>query len=658
VIPLPPDAAPPSDHVRRLDQAMRRVYRDLESHVQSLPDQVSPAAAPSGLPGGEDETSKIAALDLLVSWFSLTPFEAAVLVLAAGVELSPGIARLCATADPAAPHPTPALAMRALPDAGLAAFAPDAALRSWRLITLDASPAEGLLQARIRVPDAVLSFLIGQPVLDDHLAALLDSFHPGPLLPSEQALARHLAAVLMGDAGAVVHFVAPPTRQALNIAARAAEILGAALYHLPGYQIPAGPAFVQASRLWQRDQLLVRGMLAISLDSPDIGLEATAVARFASDSGGPVVVIGEAAGDLDRHCHRPVVRLHPVDASHLEIMAAWRGMLGLDPHRAAPRVDALAMRFRLQLSSIASCIAVAAATAATGPEPPSLDETLDRLIPLLREQTRHRLTGLAKRVTADAGDDDLILPETATEALDQIVAHYRNSQQVYDEWGFGGGGSRGLSVLFAGPSGTGKTMAAGVIARRLQLDLVRVDLSQVVDKYIGETEKNLARVFDAASTSDAVLLFDEADTLFGRRSEVRDSRDRAANLQVGFLLQQLETYRGVAVLTSNLPGSMDPAFSRRLAYVIHFTLPDRCQRREIWRRTIPRQISTAALDLDRLARLSLSGGQIRSVSLNAAMIAADREEPLSMRHIALAVRTEFAKQQRIAPLAEMADWPC
>lgn len=656
MIPLPRDAAPPSDHVRRLDQAVRWVHRHLERHVQELPDHASPAAAPSRLPEAEDETAKTAALDLLVSWFSLTPFEAAVLVLAAGAELSPDIARLCAADDPPAPHPTPTLAMQALPDADLGAFAPDAALRSWRLITLDASPPEGLLQARIRVPDTVLSFLIGQPVLDDHLAALLDSFSPGPLLPSELGLAHRLAVVLTGDEAAVVHFVTPPTRRALDIAARAAESLGVALYHLPGHQIPAGTAFVQTSRLWQRDQLLVRGMLAISLDGPDGGPEATAAARFASDSGGLVVVIGEAAGDLDRHCHRPVVRLHPVDASRFEIMAAWRGLLGLDPHRAAPRVDALAMRFRLELSSIASCIAAAAA-AATGPEPPSLDDTLDRLIPLLREQTRHRLTGLAQRVTADAGDD-LVLPEAATEVLDQIVAHYRNSLQVYDDWGFGDGGSRGLSVLFAGPSGTGKTMAAGAIARRLQLDLVRVDLSQVVDKYIGETEKNLARVFDAASTSDAVLLFDEADALFGRRSEVRDSRDRHANLQVGYLLQRLETYRGVAVLTSNLPGSLDPAFSRRLAYVVHFTLPDRCQRREIWRRTIPRRTPTAALDLDRLARLSLSGGQIRTVSLNAAMIAADREEPLSMRHIALAVRTEFAKQQRGAPLAEMADWPC
>jgi AAA+ superfamily predicted ATPase len=654
VIPLPPDAAPRSDHVRRLDQAMRRVYQHLERHFHGLPDQASPI--PSPLP--EDEITQNTALDLLVSWFSLTSFEAAVLVLAAGAELSPDMARLCVADDAAARHPTPALAMQALPDAELGAFAPEAALRSWRLITLDESPSEGLRQARIRVPDAVLSFLIGQPVLDEHLAALLDSFDPGPLLPSEQALARRLALVLTGGEAAVVHFVTPPTRRALDIAARAAEILGVTLYHLPGHQIPTGTAFVRTCRLWQRDQLLVRGMLAILLDGPDGGPEATAAARFASESGGLVVLIGEAAGDLERHCHRPVVRLHAVDAPHRELMAAWRGLLGLDPHRAAPRVDALAMRFRLQLSSVASCIAVAAATAATGPEPPSLDETLDRLIPLLREQTRHRLAGLAQRVTADAGDDDLILPEAVTEVLDQIVAHYRNSRQVYDEWGFDDGGSRGLSVLFAGPSGTGKTMAAGVIARRLQLDLVRVDLSQVVDKYIGETEKNLARVFDAASASDAVLLFDEADTLFGRRSEVRDSRDRHANLQVGYLLQRLETYRGVAVLTSNLPGSMDPAFSRRLAYVVHFTLPDRGQRREIWRRTIPPRTPTAALDLDRLARLSLSGGQIRTVSLNAAMIAADREEPLSMRHIALAVRTEFAKQQRTAPLAEMADWPC
>jgi hypothetical protein len=492
-------------------------------------------------------------------------------------------------------------------------------------------------------------------MLDVELAALLDIVEPGPLMATEQELAHRLAMALASDAAPVAHVVAPPSRRMLDIAAAAARNLGTTLHHLPADRLPAGAAATLPSRLWQRDQVLVQGMLAISIGDG----QSSAAARFAAEADGPVIVIGDCPEDLEDHGHRPVIRFHPADATEVEVRTAWRSLLGLDPHRAAPKVDALAARFRLPLSSIASCIAVATAgaIAASGATPPSTDTILDGLGPVLREQARHRLNRLAQQVSPRAAIQDLVLPDATGGMLDQIIAHHRNSFRVLGDWGFAKGEGRGLSVLFAGPSGTGKTMAAKVIADALQLDLFRIDLSRVVDKYIGETEKNLARVFDAADSFDAILLFDEADALFGRRGEIRDSRDRHANLQVGYLLQRMESYRGVAILTSNLPGAMDPAFSRRLAYIVHFTLPDSRQRREIWQRSIPNRAPAGLLDLDRLARLSLSGGQIRGVALNAAMIAADRGEPLSMRHIALAVGTEFAKLQRPVPAAELADWP-
>ena len=205
-------------------------------------------------------------------------------------------------------------------------------------------------------------------------------------------------------------------------------------------------------------------------------------------------------------------------------------------------------------------------------------------------------------------------------------------------------------MLFAGASGTGKTMAAGVIARDLGLDLFRIDLATVVSKYIGETEKNLRRVFDAAETGGAILLFDEADALFGRRTEVRDSHDRYANIEVSYLLTRMEAYRGLAILTTNAKDALDRAFLRRLRFVVRFAFPTEAERAEIWRRSFPERAPTDGIDADALAKLSLTGANIRNVALSAAFQAADEGAPVAMRHVARAAQRECAKLER--PLAE------
>jgi len=219
-------------------------------------------------------------------------------------------------------------------------------------------------------------------------------------------------------------------------------------------------------------------------------------------------------------------------------------------------------------------------------------------------------------------------------------------------------GARGLgiSALFAGPSGTGKTMAGEVLARELRLDLYRIDLSAVVSKYIGETEKNLRRVFDAAEEGGAVLLFDEADALFGKRSEVKDSHDRYANIEVSYLLQRMEAYRGLAVLTSNARDALDNAFLRRIRFVVHFPFPDAGQRAEIWRRVFPAATPTDGLDWARLARLNVAGGNIRNIALSAAFLAADAGEPVRMPHLLRAARAEYAKLEKTLSDAETAGW--
>jgi SpoVK/Ycf46/Vps4 family AAA+-type ATPase len=245
----------------------------------------------------------------------------------------------------------------------------------------------------------------------------------------------------------------------------------------------------------------------------------------------------------------------------------------------------------------------------------------------------------------------LILPPPQRATLEQVVVHVRHRRRVYDEWGFSEKGERGsgITALFAGASGTGKTMAAEVLARELELDLYRIDLSQVVSKYIGETEKNLRRVFDAAEDGSAVLLFDEADALFGKRSEVKDSHDRYSNIEVGYLLQRMESYRGLAILTTNMKSALDDAFLRRLRFLVEFPFPDPVHRAEIWRRAFPSRAVTENLDPARLARLSVSGGNIRNIAVNAAFLAADAGQPVRMEHVARAARAEFEKLERPFP---------
>ena len=275
-----------------------------------------------------------------------------------------------------------------------------------------------------------------------------------------------------------------------------------------------------------------------------------------------------------------------------------------------------------------------------------------------RSQARPRLDNLAQRIVPAATWDDLVLPELQKTMLRQLAAQVRHRMTVYERWGFAQKGRRGLGVsaLFTGTSGTGKTMAAEVLAAELRLDLYRVDLSAVISKYIGETEKNLKQVFDAAEEGGVLLLFDEADALFGKRSEVRDSHDRYANIEVGYLLQRIEAYQGLAILTTNLKSALDTAFQRRLRFTVAFPFPDAALREAIWRRVFPEATPQDNLDHKKLARLNVTGGNIRNVALNAAFLAAEAGTPVQMGHLVEAARLEVVKIERPLSDAEIRGW--
>lgn len=265
---------------------------------------------------------------------------------------------------------------------------------------------------------------------------------------------------------------------------------------------------------------------------------------------------------------------------------------------------------------------------------------------------------IASQITSSSGWDDLVLPAGQIQTLRDLASTVRNRAKICDEWGNAAKSSRGLSItaLFVGASGTGKTLAAEVLANDLQLDLYRTDLRQVVSKYIGETEKNLKQLFDEAEKICAVLLFDEADALFGKRTAVKDNSDRFTNINISFLLQRMEAYCGPAILITNMNDKLDNAFLRRIRFIVDFPFPDALQRAEIWRRMFPETTRTEGVDVERLTRLNVSGGSIRNIALTAAFLAAATGEPVRMAHLLRAAQIEYAKLEKPFPVGDVGGW--
>ena len=317
----------------------------------------------------------------------------------------------------------------------------------------------------------------------------------------------------------------------------------------------------------------------------------------------------------------------------------------------------LAEKFRFSGGQIEDVVATAQNLAAQrNQESPELE--LSDLYAACRVQSNQKLSSLARKIKPHYKWQDIILPEDRIEQLRDVCGYVRYRSLVYDDWGFGRkiALGKGLNVLFAGPSGTGKTMAADIMANELGLDLYKIDLSTVVSKYIGETEKNLAKIFDEAETSNAILFFDEADALFGKRSEVRDAHDRYANIEVGFLLQKMEEHEGVIIMATNFRKNMDDAFIRRIHFTVDFPFPTESDRRRIWEAIWPPEMLRAPdLDLEFVAsRFELSGGNIRNIALGAAFLAADDGHRINMDHVMRTIRREYQKMGKVVKEGEFA----
>ncbi|RJQ84792.1 ATP-binding protein [Amycolatopsis panacis] len=603
---------------------LRAHHEARESTVDISVDKVTAAAQEVA---DAEEISPPPALVVLAARLGLSRFERDTLLLCAAVELDPSIATLCALAhgDERMAYPTFALALAALPDPAWEAVSPYGGLRFWRLVD---EPPQGVVSAALRADERVVNYLKGLGHLDHRLTPVVTRIPPDAgdgLPPSQQEVAdqvvRHWQAGT--GTGAVVQLAGPADDAKQLVTAHAAAACGLLAYRLPASLLPVRPVELdEVARLWQREAMLLPLALYVDVEETGENRAASTVAGFLDRVTCPTVVATrEIRADL---AHRSLV-LDTCPPTPAERAAAWRGALG-----PGADIDGLAAQFALEVPAITEVAAEAGGDPAVAWR-------------ACRVRTRPRLASLAERLEPKAGWDDIVLTEQARRQLGEIAAQVRQRSTVFHEWGFGERITRGLglSALFAGPSGTGKTMAAEVLAKQLALDLYRVDLSAVVSKYIGETEKNLRRLFDAAE--GVILLFDEADAMFGKRSEVHDAHDRYANIEISYLLQRMESHPGLAILTTNLRTALDSAFLRRLRFVVEFAFPGPVERESMWRRAFPAKAPHAGLDFDRLAQLPVSGGMTRNIALNAAFLAAADGAQITMQTVLDAARSEFRK---------------
>jgi hypothetical protein len=573
----------------------------------------------------DDMAGTPCALDRLSQLFELAPFDEDVLLVALAFahDGSFGVRFAAAQGRAGACPPTPHLLAlllfnsHALPAAALQRLAGTAPLRRFALLAADAPGTPGSGDG-LTLPPRLHAALCGIDDGDPGLDGIISRRAAVPLPDRMAALATRLAAA----AGTPLRLqvIGPGSSGRTALATAIFDRIGLGTLHTAAALPPACAAAAG------RDAIIDQCGLVVDLATT---APATAAQLDALPSV-PLILVAETATPALPHI--AIARLAPMDAA--ERAALWQASL---PGVAPDEARAAAEQFGLGPGAIA---AIARQPGLSG----------RGLWAACRDLGAHDLEALTTRITPRRSWDDIVLADATRAELAVLVEQVRQRPLVHGDWGYGRilGRAAGISALFAGPSGTGKTLAAEVVAEALQLDLNIVDLSQVTSKYIGETEKNLRRIFDAAEAGGAVLFFDEADALFGKRSDVKDSHDRYANAEVSYLLQRIESYGGLAILATNLKAHLDTAFLRRLRMIIDFPLPDVATRRMLWQRALPGSAPCRDIDLAELARLDLTGGNITTIAANAAARAAMDGGIITMPHLRSAIAAEFRKLDRDA----------
>jgi SpoVK/Ycf46/Vps4 family AAA+-type ATPase len=555
-------------------------------------------------------------------------------------------------------------------------FSPDAPLIHHDLLQLWPAPSHEpvtLLAHRLQLSDPILRFLLGRTGLAPQLASFCQLMKPEPtpqepfqhyplqagLLPLLQTARQHGQALYL-------YFEGSSLLEKLHFATLLAGGVKAPLLRVDLIrETDATPDFDRAIRLILRQAQLQNAILYLEnfdiLDSSPHKFAYQNFLKGLADENLQVIFSGQQPWVPEEFAPSGVIPVAFPIPSMEQRLTYWQtalkgGGLTLSPSQ----LTALAERFRFTRVQILEAVAIACNQARwqmLRSSDHSLTNPLEALptvadvFAAARAQSGHELKVLSQKIAPRYGWDDIVLPPDSLDQLQEICNQVKYRYQVYGQWGFDRKLSRGkgLNVLFSGPPGTGKTMAAEVVARELELDLYKIDLSRIVSKYIGETEKNLDRIFVAAETANAILFFDEADALFGKRSEVRDAHDRYANIEISYLLQKMEEYDGVVILATNLRKNLDDAFSRRIHFMINFPFPDAKQRRCIWQKIWPEAIPLSSdIDFDFLAqRFELAGGSIRNIALASAFLAANDDRELNMQHLIRAVRREYKKMGKV-----------
>jgi MoxR-like ATPase len=605
------------------------------------------------------------AIDVLVHRFGLSAFDRDLALICLAPEMDPSFELLYAYVqdDVGRKYPTLGLALDLFvgdDDAWLDArhrLTPAAPLRRFLLVLPDpgAGQAQPALSAPLRLSQRAADFLLGVNQPDPRIAGLLRPLPPALLSPSAGDVLQLLGDRLRDDATwPMVNLVGPPGAGKRALARALCERLGLQIHAVDLASFPEPLAERQELiGLVEREAVLAQFALYV---------DATWAAGVREPGGRPagcdsierlgvfLVVGSDEAWPSERATIS--VRLQRPDTQAQRDL--WRRALQEVPNSLNGEVEALVQQFDLGPATISRVIAAALGRAGLRFRGDGELSAAD-LWQACRDHTGLRLDELAQRIAPCHAWPDIVLPEDVLRHLREIAAQVPCRGQVYDGWGFGAklNRGRGISALFCGSSGTGKTLAAEILAGHLDLDLYRIDLAGVVSKYIGETEKNLRRVFDAAEESGCILFFDEADALFGKRSEVKDSHDRYANIEIDYLLQRMEDYRGLAILATNVKSHVDPAFLRRLRFVVDFPFPDPSDRARIWQRVLPAAAAVARLDYSRLSRLEIPGGSIQNIAVNAAFLAAAEGAPIEMRHLLHAARREYSKIGKLIVEAEL-----
>jgi AAA+ superfamily predicted ATPase len=489
----------------------------------------------------------------------------------------------------------------------------------------------------------VLAFLHGDLSIDPALANIAAIKSPAKpieqIAASEQVVAQTREAMRAGKV--VVCASGPPGMGRRTLLAAVAAEAGVDVIEVDGRKLAKDPTLLrrQLMMIARECKLLARVPLIGNVDAV-ADIEAVGSALVSEIEGIVMVTCGVQRPSI--RWGRPVIAIEMGAVTSAHRVELWQAELG---QGSAEDAEFLATQYPLAPSVIHHA-AQAAKARAVGRK-----LTPEDIYAGIRTVLDDKLGDHARRVTVTQTWDDLVLPDDNITAVASLIARVRQRRRVFEQWGFGAKVGKGLgtTALFSGPPGTGKTMVAALIARDLGLELYQVDMAKLVSKYIGETEKQLAALFDAAEAGHAILLFDEADSLFGKRTEVRSSNDRYANLETNYLLQRLESFTGICLLTTNHEANIDPAFERRLSVHVRFELPDVRERAKLWRAMLP---EAAPIDVgvgfeDLARRFAMSGGYIRNAALRAAFLAADEGTAITQAHLEYAAQLEYEAMGKI-----------